>query len=162
MQEGQQPILKPETSSGGSSIVVIVLIIILIGVSGFTIWNYLQTSKSIEKLETEKTDLEQKLESAVQEAKNYEDTLEKMEKETFILATLEATCHIFEAENIFDPALEQETREIYKKWGFDSENDEEMERITEKYENDEDVQKRIMEELEECGGDLFSELEEAN
>lgn len=85
----------------------------------------------------------------------------KDEKTAFIEATIEATCHIFEAENIFDPALEDEAKEIYKKYGFDADDDAAMETLTTKYENDEEVQAAIMKGLEECGGDLFSGLEEA-
>lgn len=85
----------------------------------------------------------------------------KDEKTAFIDATIEATCHIFQAENIFDPALETEAKEIYKSHGFDADDDAMMEELTAKYENDEEVQAAIMKGLEECGGDLFSGLEEA-
>ncbi|MFC1615991.1 hypothetical protein ACFL21_02525 [Patescibacteria group bacterium] len=85
----------------------------------------------------------------------------KDEKTAFIEATIESTCHIFEAENIFDPSLEEEAKEIYKKYGFDADDDAAMETLTATYENDEEVQAAIMKGLEECGGDLFSGLEDA-
>lgn len=83
----------------------------------------------------------------------------KDEKQSFIDATVEATCMIFQSENIFDPALEDSAKEIYKKYGFDADDDKAMEALTKKYENDEEVQKAIEKALEECAGDFFKDLE---
>lgn len=83
----------------------------------------------------------------------------KDEKQSFIDATVEATCMIFQSENIFDPALEDAAKEIYKKYGFDADDDTAMEALTKKYENDEEVQKAIEKALEECAGDFFKDLE---
>lgn len=78
------------------------------------------------------------------------------EKQDFIDATVEATCLVFQSENIFDPALEAEAKAIYEDYGFDAENDEAMTALTTKYENDEDVQAAITAALEECAGDYMS------
>lgn len=78
------------------------------------------------------------------------------EKQAFIDATIEATCMIFEAENIFDPALEEEAVAIYKKHGFDAEDDAAMDALTTKYVDDAEVQTAIAEGIDECAAD-FSE-----
>ncbi len=83
------------------------------------------------------------------------------EKQAFIDATVEATCLIFESDNLFDPALEEDTKEIYASYGFDADNDTAMEEITAKYENDEEVQAAILAAIEECGSDAFGAMEEA-
>lgn len=85
----------------------------------------------------------------------------KDERTAYIEATIEATCHIFGAENIFDPAVEEEAQAIYKKYGFDATDTAAMEALAEKYGSDEEAQGEILAGLEECGGDLFSGLEEA-
>lgn len=83
----------------------------------------------------------------------------KDEKQAFIDATVEATCMVFQSENIFDPALEGKAKEIYSKYGFDAENEEVMNALTAKYENDQEVQAAITKALEECAGDFASALE---
>lgn len=85
----------------------------------------------------------------------------KDEKQAFIDATVEATCLVFQAENIFDPSLEEKAKDIYKKHGFDADDDEAMNALTAKYENDEDVQAAIAVALEECVGDLGEMFENA-
>lgn len=80
----------------------------------------------------------------------------KDEKQSFIDATVEATCMIFQSENIFDPALETQTKDIYKKYGFNADDDAEMEALTKKYESDTDVQAAITKALEDCSAE-FSE-----
>lgn len=72
------------------------------------------------------------------------------EKQAFIDATVEATCHIFQAENLFDPALEEEAKEIYKKYGFDADDQEGMQAIATKYAEDEEVKSAIMEQIKKC------------
>lgn len=85
----------------------------------------------------------------------------KDEKQAFIDATVEATCMIFQSENIFDPALEDAAKTIYEDYGFDASDDAAMEALTKKYETDEDVQKAITDALEECAGDFLGDLESA-
>ena len=72
------------------------------------------------------------------------------EKQAFIDATVEATCHIFKAKNLFDPAVEQEAKDIYKKYGFDADNQEAMQAIANKYAQDEEVKTTIMDQIKEC------------
>ncbi len=83
----------------------------------------------------------------------------KDEKQAFIDATVEATCMVFQSENIFDPALEGKAKEIYTKYGFDAEDEEAMNALTAKYENDQEVQAAITKALEECAGDFAAALE---
>lgn len=78
----------------------------------------------------------------------------KDEKQAFIDATVEATCLVFQADNIFDPALEEQAIAIYKAHGFDADDEEAMMALTEKYQDDEDVQAAITRALEECAGDF--------
>jgi hypothetical protein len=85
----------------------------------------------------------------------------KDEKQAFIDATVEATCLVFQSDNIFDPALEGQAKEIYKKYGFDADDDAAMEALTSKYEGDEEVQAAITKALEECAGDFSAALEDA-
>ncbi|MBD3360489.1 hypothetical protein GF366_01665 [Candidatus Peregrinibacteria bacterium] len=84
---------------------------------------------------------------------------EKSEKERFIDATVEATCLVFQSENIFDPALEEEAKAIYEKHGFDADDEEAMQALTEKYQDDPDVNAAIEEALEECAGDFIKAFE---
>lgn len=84
----------------------------------------------------------------------------KSEKERFIDATVEATCMVFEAENIFDPALEEKAKEIYEKYGFDATDDEAMEALTLKYQDDEEFNAAIEKALEECAGDFLEAFED--
>jgi hypothetical protein len=77
------------------------------------------------------------------------------EKQNFIDATVEVTCMVFEAEDLLDPSLEQNTKDIFENYGFDVENEAEMEEVTKRYENDPDVQTAVEAALAECAGDLL-------
>jgi hypothetical protein len=86
------------------------------------------------------------------------------EKQNFIDATVEVTCMVFEAEDLLDPSLEQKTKDIFEKYGFDVEDEAQMEEVTGKYQSDPDVQTAVEGALAECAGDLleaFSDLGEA-
>lgn len=85
----------------------------------------------------------------------------KNEKQSFIDATVEATCLVFQSDNIFDPALEEQAKEIYRNHGFDTDDEEAMTALTEKYGDEEDVQAAIMQALEDCAGDFAAGFEEA-
>lgn len=85
----------------------------------------------------------------------------KSEKQRFIDATTEATCLVFKSDNIFDPALEKEAKEIYTKFGFDAEDDTKMEEVTKKYENDPEVQSALLDAVSKCGGDNLKGLTES-
>ena len=78
------------------------------------------------------------------------------EKQRFIDATSETTCLVFQAEDLFDPKLKEDTNEIYRSYGFDIENEELMVALTEKYAEDEDLQLAIDMALNECVGVLES------
>lgn len=72
------------------------------------------------------------------------------EKDRFISATTEAVCTVFKSEDLTDPNLEQETKDIYTKFGFDTSDDSKMEGIAAKYENDIDVKHAVEEAIKEC------------
>lgn len=82
------------------------------------------------------------------------------EKQRFIDATVEVTCLIFQSEDLLDPTLEQKSKDIFKKFGFDVEDEKGMEAIATKYEDDKDVRDAITKALGECGGDLFKDVGE--
>lgn len=82
----------------------------------------------------------------------------KDEKQAFIGATIEATCKIFQAENILDPALEAEARAVYKKFGFDADDETVMLDLQSKYSDLEDVQLAIADGIKACAGDKLEEL----
>ncbi len=77
------------------------------------------------------------------------------EKDRFIDATKEVTCLVFGSEDILDPALENQTKEIFKNYGFDVDNEEEMLEIAKRYDADPDVQAAVEASLQECAGDLM-------
>ncbi len=78
------------------------------------------------------------------------------EKQRFIDATTETTCMVFQAEDLFDPKLKEDTNEIYASYGFDIEDEDKMIALTEKYAEDEDLQAAVEEALNECVGVLES------
>ena len=77
----------------------------------------------------------------------------KSEKENFIAATKDVTCMVFQSENLMDPTLEQKAKDIFKKYGFDADDDKVMEELAKKYQDDKDLQDAVTKALEECGGD---------
>lgn len=72
------------------------------------------------------------------------------EKQAFIDATIEATCLIFDSENIFDPAVEENAKAIYADYGFDVDDEAKMEEISKKYAEDTEVQTAIIAGIEKC------------
>jgi hypothetical protein len=78
------------------------------------------------------------------------------ERQSFIDASVEATCLVFESDNLFDPALDQQIIDIFKNYGFPADDDEAMDALSLKYENDAEVTEAINSALEECAPD-FSE-----
>lgn len=110
---------------------------------------------SIESAAAEGADVSLAIAEAKQE---FIDTVDEKEKKAFIDATTEATCMIFEAENIFDPKLEEMAKEIYSSHGFIAENDFLMDAVSLKYGEDEEVSAAIADALNECAGDLTDAL----
>ncbi|MBD3331033.1 hypothetical protein GF354_05940 [Candidatus Peregrinibacteria bacterium] len=82
------------------------------------------------------------------------------EKQAFIDATVEATCLIFQSDDLFDPALEEQTKDIYKKYGFPADDEDAMEELTSKYENDEEVQAAILAAIEDCSADFLEGMDD--
>ena len=92
-------------------------------------------------------------------SKNVSD---KPEKERFISATAETACMFFEDPDVSkasDKELEDKTKAIFEKYGFDVNDDKAMEEISAKYENDPDLEKEVTAALEECAGDLMDAFE---
>lgn len=86
---------------------------------------------------------------------------EKDEKQRFIDASVEVACMVFESEDAFDPSVDWEakTKEVFAKYDFDVENDEAMNAIAAKYQNDAEVTKALEDAMKECAGDLLEGLE---
>lgn len=80
------------------------------------------------------------------------------EKQRYIDATVEATCLILGSEDLTDPKLEQQSKDIFKKYGFDIEDAKAMEAIATKYVEDKEFGDAVSKSLEKCGGDLFKNL----
>lgn len=80
------------------------------------------------------------------------------EKQRYIDATVEATCLILGSEDLTDPKLEQQSKDIFKKYGFDIEDAKAMEAIATKYVEDKEFGDAVSESLKKCGGDLFKNL----
>ncbi|MBI4232757.1 hypothetical protein HY605_06010 [Candidatus Peregrinibacteria bacterium] len=78
------------------------------------------------------------------------------EKDRFIDASVELACMLFNSEDLGDASLEDKTKEVFAKYGFDVEDDAAMQKVAETYAEDPDVQKALEEALKECAGDLFN------
>jgi len=85
---------------------------------------------------------------------------QKPEKERFINATKEVTCLVLKAKDIFDPSLEQKSKDIFKNYGFNPDDDKAMQTIGDKYKDDADVKTAVEGAVKDCGGaDLSKKLE---
>lgn len=89
---------------------------------------------------------------------------EKPEKERFTDATVEAACMVFEeGADLSDPNVDWEakTKEVFEKHGFPADDDAQMEEISAKYENDEEVQKEVEDALKVCASELMDAFGDA-
>ncbi|MBP9770755.1 hypothetical protein KBC97_01180 [Candidatus Gracilibacteria bacterium] len=87
-------------------------------------------------------------------------TGQKPEKDRFINATKDITCLVLKATDLFDPALEKKSKDIFKDYGFNPEDDKEMQTLADKYKDDADVKTAVEGAVKECGGaDLTKKLE---
>lgn len=79
------------------------------------------------------------------------------EKDCFTKATAEAACKIFGDPDAFsDPAkFEDEAKVIFSKYGFDVENEEAMDALSAKYEDDEEVMAALGQAIADCSGGAF-------
>lgn len=82
------------------------------------------------------------------------------EKERFIDATVEVTCMVFQSGDIFDPALEEKTKDVFRDYDFPVDDQEAMVEIAAKYENDEEVKTAVEAALRECASELFQQVGE--
>jgi len=84
------------------------------------------------------------------------------EQQRYIDASIEATCMIFQSDDVFDPALQDEVKEVYDNYGFDADDEAAMEALNAKYENNTVVRDAITGGVEGCIGsvaDLFGDIE---
>jgi len=72
------------------------------------------------------------------------------EKQAFIDANVESACLVFEADDLLDPVVEAKIVKIYKKYGFDVDNEKEITALTDKYRNDPDLQTALIETIKKC------------
>jgi len=79
------------------------------------------------------------------------------EKDCFVKATAEAACAIFGNPDTFSnpDQFETEAKAIFAKYGFDVENEEVMNALSAKYENDEDVMAELGAAMADCSGGAF-------
>ncbi len=78
------------------------------------------------------------------------------EKDRFINAVVEATCEAFEVGIMDFEAVEKKTKTIFEKYGFDSESEEEMLALQEKYAND--IEEPLMEAFQKCAPQEFLDM----
>lgn len=78
------------------------------------------------------------------------------EKDRFIDASVELACMLFNSADLGDASLEDKTKEVFAKYGFDVEDDAAMQKVAETYAEDPDVQTALESALKECAGDLFN------
>ncbi|MBI4975275.1 hypothetical protein HZC20_01225 [Candidatus Peregrinibacteria bacterium] len=83
------------------------------------------------------------------------------EKKAYIDATVEATCLVLQSENIFDPKLEQPVRDIYKKYGFKSDDTDVMRTVTAKYGKDQEIKNQIKADLSKCPVDFGQKVKDS-
>ena len=81
------------------------------------------------------------------------------EKERFINALTESTCAAFDIGIMNHEEVEANTFEIFEKYGFDADNEEEMMRLQEEYEAD--IEEPMMRAFEECATQEFIDMIEA-
>lgn len=79
------------------------------------------------------------------------------EKDCFVKATAEAACKIFgDPDSFSNPdQFETEAKAIFAKYGFDVEDEEAMNTLSAKYENDEDVMAELGGAMADCSGGAF-------
>jgi len=87
--------------------------------------------------------------------------LVRNEKQAFIDSTVEATCYLVNADNIFDSSVEAGTKEIYEKYGFPINDKAALDELTVKYKAMPEVIAEIEEGLENCSENFKEKLEEA-
>gem|GEM_PF-1425614 len=79
------------------------------------------------------------------------------EKQNFIDATIEAMCLVSGAADPFSADLQEQAKDVFKKYGFDVENEEAIQAVSDKYMGDTEVQDAILAGIKECGSGLFIE-----
>ncbi|MFA4891506.1 MAG: hypothetical protein WC604_04145 [Candidatus Gracilibacteria bacterium] len=82
------------------------------------------------------------------------------EKDMFVSASVELGCAMFEDPKFLKDysLVEGKTKEIFAKYGFDTEDQTAMEALAAKYQEDEEVIKAVQEGITECAGDLFGSM----
>lgn len=85
----------------------------------------------------------------------------KDEKQAYIDASIESICLMYQTEDILDPQLEVEAKEIYEKYGFDT-DDAALEELTNKYKDDADVKSQIVEGFSKCSEKYVNAIQDTS
>lgn len=81
------------------------------------------------------------------------------EKQAFIDASVEATCLLFQSNDVLDPSMETKAKEVFEKFGFDT-DEESLKALTEKYKGDEEVESALVEGVSKCSEGYLDVAEE--
>lgn len=88
---------------------------------------------------------------------------QKPEKERFANATKEITCLVLKSNDLLDPTLEQKSKDIFKNYGFNPDDQKQMQTLVDTYQKDTDVKAAVAAAAKECGGpDLAAKLKGIN
>lgn len=87
------------------------------------------------------------------EGEKYSDQLTPKyltEKASFIKATTETVCLVSQSENLYDESLNKKVKDIYKAYGFNTDDENAMKALSNKYNDDEDVEKTLESSIKTC------------
>ena len=72
------------------------------------------------------------------------------EKAAYISAISEVTCLMLNAEDVRSEELQEDAKDVFKKYCFDPDDEEELNALAEKYKSDQEVQDAIINAGESC------------
>lgn len=80
------------------------------------------------------------------------------EKDKFINASIEIGCAMFKDPEFFKDfsKIEAKTKEIFAKYGFNTDDATAMQALADKYQNDESVKQALQDGITKCAGDVFA------
>lgn len=79
----------------------------------------------------------------------------KPEQDRFISAMTEATCAVFQSQDLSQEEVETATKAIFKKYDFNPEDDAAMQALQTKYENVKEVEDAVKKAFEDCAPQEF-------
>ena len=83
------------------------------------------------------------------------------QQQAYIDATVEITCQLEKIDDASRPEELQKTRAIFEKHGFEADNADVMQKVTDKYGSLPDVHEAILQGISDCGSLDFDEQEVA-